>query len=203
VEMPPASHKAERLSPYPVKIEKLLQTAYENNRLTVKIEADEFKVNPRRFWIFNVKSLNEATFSNLRLEIYLDNATYSNAELFSFGKGLLSFGKKNTYELTKRGQITRGVIKKGLTLKVYKVDTLSFVVKAKEAYIDLNTKETKLVRASIENVLSKKLIKSRSVIWDGKDKVFKVPGKYIAQTPKGVASGKGIKVDLNFAVKLL
>lgn len=200
---PHALHKSERLSPYPIKIKKLLHVSYENNRLAAKIEADEFKVNPRKFWIFNVKSLNEATFYNVRLAIYLDNETYSNAELFSFNKGLLSFSKKNKYELIKSGQITRGVIKKGLILKIYKVDILSLVVKAKEAYIDLNTQETRLVGASIEDLLSKKLIKSSSVIWDNKEKVFKIPGKYIAKTPKGVASGKGIKVNLDFVVNLL
>ncbi len=205
---PHALHKSERLSPYPIKIEKLLHAVYKNNRLTAKIEADEFKVNPRKFWIFNVKSLNEATFYNVRLEIYLDNKTYSNAELFSFGKDLLSLSKeslskKNKYELNRRGQITRGVIKKGLILKIYKIDTLAFMVKAKEAYIDFNTQETRLVGASIEDLLSKKLIKSSSVIWDNKEKVFKVSGKYIAKTPKGVASGEGIKVNLDFVVNLL
>ncbi len=55
----------------------------------------------------------------------------------------------------------------------------------------------------MEDVLSGRLIKSSSVIWDDKEKVFKVPGEYIAMTPKGQARGRGIKVDLDFVVSPL
>jgi len=37
---PHPPHKSEGLSPFPIKIEKLLHTTYENNRLVAGIEAD-------------------------------------------------------------------------------------------------------------------------------------------------------------------
>lgn len=194
----------QKSSPYPVKIEGLSYSTYDydKDRLIARIKADEFKVNPRRFWIFNVRPFNEATLINAILEIYLYEDMPSEVNLFSFAQEFLSLNKEGKSALKGMGLITRGVIK-GLTLMVYKADKLFLVVKAKEAYIDLKRKETRLVTVSIEDVLSKKLITSRSVVWDNKEKVFKIPGEYRAQTPKGQASGKGIKVDLDFVVSLL
>jgi len=192
----------EKTSPYPIKIKGLSYSTYDSNRLIARIKADEFKVNPKRFWVFNIRPFNEATLTNSRLEVHLYENMPSDVELFSFGKDLLSLNKKGKAASKGMGLITRGVIR-GLILQVYKADRLSIVVKAKEAYIDFKRKETHLVRAGIENVLSKKLIKSRSIIWDNKEKVFKIPGEYIALTPKGITKGRGIKVDLDFVVSLL
>ncbi len=201
---PPPSSIEQKSFPYPIKIEGLSYSTYEKDRLIARIRADEFRVNPRRFWIFNIKPFNEATLINARLEVHLYENMPSEVSLFSFGKELLSLKNKKEGKSALKGMglITRGVIK-GLILKVYKTDRLSMVVKAKDAYIDFKKKKTKLLIASIEDVLSKKLIKASSIIWDNKEKVFKIPGEYMAQTPKGRASGKGIKIDLDFVVSPL
>jgi hypothetical protein len=41
------------------------------------------------------------------------------------------------------------------------------------------------------------------IIWDTKEKIFKIPGTYVAITPQGRATGKGIKVHLDFTVQPL
>ncbi len=197
---PPVEKKT---SPYPTWIKGFNASTYEGDRLITKIEADEFKINPRRFFIFNIKPFNEATLTNVRLEIHLYKGMSSKADLFSFSEGVLPLmngGKK--FAVKGMGLITRGVIK-GLVLKIYRADRLSMVVKAGKGYIDFKKQETKMKGVSMEDVLSGRLIKSSSVIWDDKEKVFKVPGEYIAMTPKGQARGRGIKVDLDFVVSPL
>lgn len=194
---PPVVRKT---SPYPIWIQGFTASTYKGNRLITKIEADEFKVNPRRFFVFNIKPLNEATLTNVRLEIHIYMGMSSKADLFSFGEGVLPLmngGKK--FAVNGMGLITRGVIK-GLILKIYRADSLSIVVKASRGYIDFKKKETKMQGVSLEDVVSGRLIKSSSVIWDDTEKAFKVPGEYIAMTPEGRARGRGIKVDLNFVV---
>jgi hypothetical protein len=46
----------------------------------------------------------------------------------------------------------------------------------------------------------KRIIVSKKVIWNGKDEVFEIPGDYLALTPEGKVSGKGIKLDVKFIV---
>ncbi len=197
---PPVVRKT---SPYPIWLQGFTASTYEGDRLITKIEADEFKVNPRRFFIFNIKPFNEATLTNVRLDVHLYKGMSSKTDLFSFSEGVLPLmngGKK--FAVKGMGLITRGVIK-GFILKIYRADRLSMVVKAGRGYIDFKKKETKMKGVSMEDVLSGRLIKSSSAIWDDKEKVFNIPGEYIAMTPKGQARGRGIKVDLDFVVSPL
>jgi len=183
---------------YPIIITGINSTTYNKNRLLANLRADEFKVNPRRFLFFNIKPFNEFTLTNVRLRYHLYEDIPTQAGLFNFGESLLSLTKDKTNS-NSMGLITRGVIK-GLILEIYKKKQLSLVIKAQKAYIDINKKKINLIGTDIEDVLSKKYIKSKAVVWDDKDKIFKIPGNYIATTPKGKAKGKGIKIDLDFVV---
>jgi len=188
--------------PYPIWMQGLTASTYTGDRLITKMKADEFKVNPRRFFIFNIKPFNEATLTNVRLDIHLYNDISSKADLF-FNEGVLPIMNGDRKSAVKgMGLVTRGVIK-GLILKIYRAGNPLMVVKASRGYIDFKKKETKMQRVSIEDVLSGRLIKSSSVIWNDKEKVFNVPGEYIAMTPEGRAKGRGIKVDLDFDVSPL
>lgn len=196
----------EKAPPYPLWIKGFSVSAYEGDRPVTVIVADEFKVNPRKFFVFNVRPFNEATLTNARLKVYLyekaPSKVPSKVDLFPFNEGLLPLKKGSKSARKGMGIITRGVIK-GLTLEIYKFDKLSLVIKAKKAYIDFKRKKAKMARVSMESISAKKLIMSRSVIWDNEEKVFKIPGEYIALTSTGRARGKGIKVDLDFVVNSL
>jgi len=184
---------------YPIKITGLNYTKCEENRLMTKIKSDELKVNPRKFFIFNIKPFNEVTLNNTTIEVYLYEDTHSDTNLFSFGGDLLSVKQGNKASLKGMGLITRGVIN-DLVLKIYKASSLSILVKAKKAHIDFKKDETKLQKASIEGIFSNKIIKSTLIIWNEKEKIFKIPGEYIALSPMGWQRGKGIKVDLDFVL---
>jgi len=192
----------EKIPPYPVWIKGLTLRSYDGNRPEVTIEADEFKVNPRKFFLFNVRPFNEVTLTNARLKIYLYDKAPSKVDLFPFNEGFLPLKKGRKSAEKRMGIITRGVIT-GLTLEIYRSDKLSLVIKAQKAYIDLKRKKAEMASVSMESMPAKKLIMSRAVIWDNKEKVFKIPGEYIALTPTGRARGKGIKVDLDFVVNSL
>ncbi len=197
----PAS-AGQKMHSYPLRIKGLSATTYNDDKLTARIEADELRVNQRRFFVFNIRPFNEATLTNARLEVHLYKHMPLKANLFSSAKNILGLDKKGKSRMRGLGLITRGVVN-GFTLEVYKAGKLSLRVKAEKAYIDFKKKKTELLNAGLEDVQSKKLIKSRSVIWDNEENVFRIPGIYIATTPRGTARGKGIKVDFDFAVSLL
>ena len=54
--------------------------------------------------------------------------------------------------------------------------------------------------AILENSVAQ--LASRRVLWDEKERVFKIPGKYVSSSPDGrvTATGTGVKVDLDLAV---
>ncbi len=188
----------------PLKIMGLKQRTYNKGKLTSLVEADEFKVRPKKLHflfnmspiinirpIFNIRPFNEAILNNAKYEVYLypDSSTET---------GLL-FNEKNmlSSDLKGMGIITRVLIE-NFIMDIYKDDILSLVVEADKARIHIRKKEAKLINATIKDMSSQKHITSRLIIWNEKEKVFKIPGPYIAVTPKGKATGTGIKLDLNF-----
>ena len=185
---------------YPMRIEGFTYTTSKDNKLVAKLTADEFKINPRKFFVFNVNPFNEATITNAKMEVYLFDEKPQEVDLFSFREGLISLKNKEKRKavLKEIGLVTRGVVK-GLKLDVYKNNKLAFVVKAQRAYTDFRKKETKLMNASVEDVSLKKRISSKSVIWDNKEKVFKVPGEYMMLVDGKVTKGKGLEIGLDFA----
>ncbi|MBE9504988.1 MAG: hypothetical protein IME96_12515 [Proteobacteria bacterium] len=185
----------------PMRITGLDASTFSGDKLLTRVRADEFKVGPRKSFIFNIRPFNEVVLTNARLEVHLYPDMPKGVGLFFLGENILSVKNAKT-TLKGMGVLTRGVIK-GLVLEVFKADRLRLVVEAQKVYIDFKRKETKLIDASIKEILSQKLIMSKSIIWSEKEKIFTIPGAYFTLTPKGRATGKGIKVDLNFALSPL
>ena len=168
------------------------------NRLLTYLQADEFKVSPRKFFIFNVKPFNEATFSNVRFETHFYPDTPEVARGTSFilsEEETMPFKEDNN--LIDFGLITRGVIK-SLVWEIFNVDKLYLTVKAEKAHIDIKKNRTSLKNVTLEQMSPKRIIVSKTVIWNGKDDVFEIPGDYVALTPEGRVRGKGINLNLDF-----
>jgi len=191
-------------SHYPIWIKGLTATTFRDDKIINRIKTDELMINPRRFFIFSIKPFNELTFTNLRLEIHLnenEEIFHENTNPFSLEEYIPSFrGVGN--DLKGLGFLTRGVIN-GLVLEIYKGNTLSLLIYSKKAYIDFKKKKTDLIMCSIMDKLSGKRVASRLITWDNREKIFKIPGDYIAQTPSGMAKGKNINIDLDFRVSHL
>lgn len=195
---------------YPLSIKGISSSSYDNNgRLLMQIKADEIKVNPRRFFVFNIKSINEITITNIKAAFYFyEDKPKSDADkpqlevdLLNLYEGVMHQKKGNAVP-KELGRITRGVIK-GFTLEIYKKGKIFVIVKANEGEIDFRKKIVEMKDVHLEEIMSKKVIKSNFAVWDNKEKVFKIPGEYIATTPKGSAKANGLRVDLNFGVEKL
>jgi hypothetical protein len=187
----------------PMRITGLDGSRVYGGKLFTRVRADEFKVGPRKFFIFNIRPFNEVVLTNAILEVHLYPEMPKGVGLFSLGENILSAKDANAKTTLKgMGVLTRGVIN-GFILEVFKAGRPCLLVKAKKVYIDFKRKEANLIDASIKEILSQKLIKSESIIWSEKEKIFKIPGPYFTLTPRGRANGKGIKVDLDFVVSPL
>ena len=186
---------------HPARITGLKYSAYEEGRLLSRMQAEEFEVRPRKFWVFNIRPWNEAVIVNAKLEVHLSENTPSEGDIF-LGKFLIPDYEEGTATSKGMGLITRVVIK-GLVLEIYRENKPSVIARARGASIDLRTKEARLISASLQGVASKKRIESRLMIWENSEKVFKIPGEYVAFTPTGMRKGREVKVDMDLSLRAL
>ncbi len=197
---PDLPYKDELFRPYPIAVKGLSTSRVDGNRLLSHLKADEFKVRPRKYFIFNVRPFNEVIFSNVKFETHFYPDIHGMAGGISF---ILSEEEtipvKGGNNLDGFGVITRGIIK-GLVWEIFNADKLCLRVKAKKAHIDFNKNRTNLKNVTLEQMSPKRIIVSKKVIWNGRDEVFEIPGDYLALTPEGKVSGKGIKLDVKFIV---
>lgn len=195
---PPFIDKISRYSPLTVK--GLSASKCDGNRLLTYLQADEFKISPRKYFIFNVKPFNEVTFSNVRFETHYYPDMHGTTGGISF---ILSedetISVKGDNNLDGFGVLTRGIVK-DLVWEIFNADKLCLRVKAKKAHIDFNKNRTSLENVTLEQMSPRRTILSRKVIWNGKDQVFQIPGNYIVLTPEGKVTGKGTKINVDFVV---
>ena len=189
---------------YPIWIKGFSSREFNGNNVLKRLSADELTIGPRKYFVFNIRPLNEAVISNAKLEThyYFDgNSTGQELDRFHPGGSLIS-GKGIRTSIPTKGIITRCRFK-DLFWKIYRDNNLSLVIQAKGAEINFRTKQMRLSDVCIEDRKSHKCIITRSVIWNEKQKTFKIPGHYIAMTPKGRVSGRGMQLDLNFVARPL
>lgn len=178
----------------PLLINGLSYKAYNNGILVSKMEAEEFKIRPRKFFIFNIKSVNEAILTNVKLNMYIKNKELADIDLLNpifdgtTGKG------------TGTGLITRAIIK-GIDVNIFISDVLTHKLKATSADFMLKKKKIVFYNASLEHPPSSKLISAKKIIWDAQEKAFMVYNLDKASSPKEKAKGKGLKIDLDFNMK--
>jgi len=185
----------------PLWIQGYIARRFDGDKILAMLNADQLKVSLRNYYIFNIKSVNELTLTNVKLEThcYPDmSEKYKKTVSFLPNESILSFSN-NLIPIKKTGFITRGVIKE-FTWKIFNADNPCLTVKARKAYLDLEKNDLELRNVIIENSLSKKLIVSRSASWREKEKVFKIPGTYLAITPEGTSRGNRIKLYLTSAL---
>lgn len=157
--------------PGPLRITGFSYVTQDKEELEVTMDADELRVNPRRFSIFSIKPFNEVILTNARLAVHLNEGESSKASLLSIGKDILAIDEKGRSRVKGMGLITRGIIE-GLVFEIHKADTLSLVVTAKKAIIDFKKQEATLDTATIEDKLSHRLIRKRRLVWSFKDDVL-------------------------------
>jgi hypothetical protein len=179
-------------------------STYLDDRLSTRVSADLFRIRPRKFSIFKVRSLNEAALSKARFEIHSDAAENGKATegvLESLGSQFSSRAQ-GLAGMKGVGNISR-VVMDGMEMTFFRQKSPHLQVRAQKGEMDFKKKEIRMEQALLEHLPSQKKIAAATIIWDDEARLFKIPGKYQAQTPQGRASGRGITVDLNFRVEKL
>ncbi len=168
--------------------------------LITKGKADEFKIAPRKFLVFSIKSINEALLTNVKVDIYIHNIIKSERDGDSKNTDFNIFNPFIDVSNSKgkgTGLITKAIIK-GIDIRMFNENILTIKLNASTA--DLKAKEGNMVfyNATLEHLPSSKSISSKKIFWDREKMVFKIPGWYNASSPKGKGRGKGLQIDLNF-----
>ena len=186
---------------YSFRIKDFTSTQYSGNFLVRQLHADEFSIEPRRFFVFNVRSINEIVIDHARLSVYLsDKITDRHVDLFSFDGGLFSAekkgmgGEKISYP-SNVGLITRAIIK-GIQIEIYRDKKPILSITARAGYINLKNKNVRLKDAVFKNTVNGKTVKSRLAVWDNKRQLFVLPRKYIFYRSEHIPDSGIIDIDL-------
>lgn len=184
----------------PLSINGLSYKVYNNGMLVSKMEADAFKIRPRKFFIFNIKPINEVILTNVKLDVYINKKTKEGRESKTDIDLLKLFLDSTTGNGTGTGLITRALIKK-ININIHNSDVLTHRLNASTAKFMLKRKKIIFYNVNLENPLSHKLIHAAQINWDTQKKVFSIPDWYEISSPKGKTKGKSISIDLNFNIK--
>jgi len=196
---------------FPMSIKGIDAGTFRKGKKILRLRTDFLMVNPRRFPLFQIRTLNEVTLHNTKIENFLgENLSLVDVGFLSFFESLLQLGSKNKSttaddkviktanrsRFTGMGIITRGVIIK-LNWHIYKEGKPYFLVTAQKAYIDFNKKKTELHMGRLENFVTKEVYKSKLIIWDNKKKYFYIPKNTFAISTNGKkVHRQGIEVKL-------
>jgi len=199
IKSPPDHNLDKRYGTYPLRITGVDFKSFDDTRFKVRIKADEIKINPRKFLIFNIREVNELTITNANLEVYLQPET-ENPKPYLLTENNIPeniYPKKNKARAKGFGMVTRGVVK-NIVVKMFNDQKPLLVIKATSANIDFKKKEVKLKEAQVEHIPSGKHISASTILWDEQKECFKIPGKYFVNAPEGGGWGKNIQFNTNF-----
>ncbi len=183
------------------RVKNLTITQYSGNFLVRRMHADEFRIEPRRFFVFNVKSINEIVIDHAKLSIYLSDKNIDrHVALFGFAGGLFSIKKKGgesekIFYPADFGLITRAVIK-GIQIEIYRNKKPILSITARVGYINLKNKNVEFKDTVFRNTVNEKTVKSRLAVWNSKRQLFIVPRKYIIYRSEHIPDGRIIDIDL-------
>jgi flagellar basal body P-ring protein FlgI len=170
------------------------RSIYKNGKLFFKVKADEVKIAPKKFLVFNLAVFNELLLKNVAVELHLENNE-------SAGKKIDEVNLFNSIIEAKYGE-NGAKIRNGFTFRVFTSNALTLELKAASA--DFKTANNIVFHdATLEHFASGRRIKAKKIYWDDPKSRFMVAGFYEASSPKGKARGRGLIVDLNFNLEPL
>lgn len=176
---------------------------FSDSGLVVRLDAEALAVMPRRFLAFNIRSVNEVHIDKARIEARFYPVVAEDPVLLPPVMDELSDreGDGNGHRGYREfGLISRTLVR-GVHADLYRQDRLAVVLRAEAGYVDHRRRNPRFTGVVLENAESTLRILSDKVIWDRRDRLFRIPGSYVAYTDKGKADGRGITVDLDFTVR--
>ncbi len=152
--------------------------ACKDGRLVARIEAEEFKIRPRRFFVFQIKSLNEAIITNAKMDLFFRRGVPHGSLQQEGGDG--PFGallRDLTNKESGVGLVTK-VTLKGVDISIYDSDALTQRLRADSADLRSDTGQGTFYNATLEETSSGKFAVAAKVVWDSHKRKFKVSGDY-------------------------
>lgn len=206
-----------------MKITGLATRVVENGVLIARLRADEFKIKPRKFYVFRINPINEAELKNVTIDFYMPQRKYrlsgGEASIVSEeGRKIVLTGQSNPSEGETEGidvfeslfktvagkgkgtGLITGVSIDGMRLNFYKGNALTHRLNASSANITLASRMLTFHNATLENPAYSRTISADRIIWDKTARVFLIPGHYSDITPNGTISGRGARIDLDFKI---
>lgn len=175
-------------------------TQYAGERV-VRIEADEFKVIPKKFKVFNFKPFNEMVLKNARITTYqrpggsgaAKSGSASGERGFSFPRVELP---KNNFNPNGIKMIS-GARLEGLNWLIMQ-DEMEFVrCRARQAYLNVMKSEMELEDLELENVELGRRIAAKKGSLDLKSQLVKISASAVTHAQAVQISGGSFQLDMN------
>lgn len=187
----------------PLSMKGLSYKVYDHGKLLLKVEANELKIAPRNFFIFNINSVNELILTDVKAELYDDMDFKDNKSEEDKGIDLFNSIIEEAINKGKGTELITRAIIRGMDVNIYNSGLLRLKLKAPSAEIKQKERETVFYNATLEHPHTGRLINAAEIFWNGQKRAFLIPGLYEASSPKGKARAKGLIVDLNFNLEAI
>jgi lipopolysaccharide export system protein LptC len=160
----------------------------------------KLEIKPRRYFVFNIKPLNEALLIDARYRTNLSSRRLAPPSKAS-GEGKAPIASIVTSQqrspLLSEGLVTRCRID-GFEWDVYQDGVLAITVTARSANMNFRARTLSLTDVSIEHPATRRVISAQSAVWHEERQQFDITDEYRVTTPQGVVSGNAIQLNLDF-----
>jgi len=182
--------------PSPLRISGLSYSNYQEDLLISKVQVQKLYVRPRKIGLFSIKSVNELILDQAHFEFHQWPAV-DPKEVTTLGNGIATSLKGLTnLRGIGMGHIIRGIVS-NMVLDVFRKEKEYLSVRSNSAIIDFKKKQTRMSKAILTSYADKFVLSSDLIIWDDKNNMFYVPGKYILTTAQRKKVGKKFRFPLN------
>ena len=199
---PEALDTGDRIKRMPLQISEFTYTSQHHDRVVHILQAKQLVIRPRRFMVFNIKSVNEAVLQNARLERHFYTESANQSSLFDFLEVMpfeqSSSGKRSTGSAV--GLVTR-LITNHVRVDIIRDDVEALVLAAEYGLVEKKKSEAEFINAILKDSRSDRVIRSSRMLWDEKRMLFVIPGTYAMSVSENDTSGQSIEIDLDFNIR--
>lgn len=188
----------EALSSNPVEIRDFGLQEFQSGSLDVRVRAEVFKIQSRKFGLFSIRPIREAALLHPQVELFLpEEGPLTKIDLFPFfSTGQEGAQRRQDFPFPKEvGLITR-VVMKDLDIRIHRKGGQPLSVTAGEAILDMLNKNIRMKEVVVEDEGAHRSIRGPVAVWLGNEKRFYFPRDYILKTGAGETRGKDIHFDL-------
>lgn len=199
---PVALKAGRRIKQLPLQMSEFTYTSQDQNRLVHVLHAEQLVIRPRRFMVFNIKSVNEALLENARFEVHLYAEATTDNTLSDYEK-VLPFNREkrgNQRHGAVVGMVTR-LIANGVRVDIFREEIPAIILAAEYGLVEKRKPEAEFINAMLKDSRSDRIVRSRRILWDEKRMLFVIPGPYAISASGNDTRGKSIEIDLDFNIK--